>query len=91
MINQWRDFFREMKAGRAPVMAYLAGALFALGFWGIVFPQYLFADDCVEAAYADGREAAFEERGDENLYRVIGTAAPEQIEIRLGILEWAKR
>lgn len=91
MTKKWREFFGEIKEDGASVRAYLAGALLALGFWGIAFPQYLFTDDCVEIAHADGRDAAGAERGDENLYCEIGTAAPEQIEIKIGILEWAKR
>lgn len=69
----------------------LLGVLLALGFWGAAFPQYLFTGDCVKIFDEDGREVTEEEREDDNLYREISTAAPEQIEVKIGILEWAKR
>lgn len=70
---------------------WFAGILLALGFWGIAFPQYLFAGDCVKIFDIDGREVTEEERDDKNLYREISTAKPEQIEVKVSILEWAKR
>lgn len=87
MIKKWRDFCGEMNGKGASVRAYFAGALLALGFWGVAFPQYLFTDDCVQIVFEDGREG---KREDENLYREIGTAKPGQIEIKIGILEWLK-
>lgn len=69
----------------------LLGVLLALGFWGVAFPQYLFTGDCVRIFDEDGKEVTEEEREDDNLYREISTAAPEQIEVKIGLLEWAKR
>lgn len=69
----------------------LLGVLFALGFWGVAFPQYLFTGDCVRVFDETGKEMTKEELADENLYRAISTAKPEQIEVKIGILEWAER
>lgn len=91
MIKNLRDIREFIKEESILVRLWLAGMLFALGFWGIAFPQYLFNGDCVKVFCADGREAEEEEREDENLYRGIGTAKPEQIEVKISILEWAKR
>lgn len=91
MIKKLQDMREAVKEESIPVRAWFAGTLFALGFWGIAFPQYLFTDDCVKVFCADGREAEEEEREDENLYRGICTAKPEQIEVKISILEWAKR
>ena len=65
--------------------------LMAVGFWGIAFPQYFFTGDCVRIFHENGTEMTAEEREDENLYYEISTAKPEQIEVKIGILEWAKR
>lgn len=67
----------------------LLGVLLALGLWGIAFPQYLFTGDCVRIFDEEGNEISQQES--ENLYRDIGTAKPEQIEVKISILEWAKR
>ena len=91
MIKKRWDFWRTIKGESALIRASFAGVLLALGFWGVAFPQYLFTGDCVKVFYADGREAEERERENKNLYREIGTAKPEQIEIKIGILEWAKR
>ncbi|MCI8381850.1 MAG: hypothetical protein HFI07_08670 [Lachnospiraceae bacterium] len=68
----------------------LLGVLLALAFWGIAFPQYVFTGDCVRIFDRDGKEVT-EEREDENLYREISTAKPEQIEIKISFLERAER
>lgn len=91
MIKKIRDIRELLEEERILVGAWFAGMLLALGFWGIAFPQYLFTGDCVKVFCADGQEAEEEERDGENLYRGIGTAKPEQIEVKIGILEWAKR
>lgn len=91
MIKKLRDSRECFIEERILVRLWLAGMLLALGFWGIAFPQYLFNGDCVKVFCADGREAEEEEREEENLYRGIGTAEPEQIEVKISILEWAKR
>lgn len=69
----------------------LLGVLLVLGFWGAAFPRYLFTGDCVKVVDQDGNEVTEEEREDVNLYREISTAGPEQIEVKISILEWAKR
>lgn len=69
----------------------LAGMLLALGFWGVAFPQYLFAGDCIKIVDEEGNDVTDKEREEENLYRRISTAKPEQIEVKVSILEWAKR
>lgn len=69
----------------------ILGVLLALSFWGVAFPQYFFTGDCVRVFHTDGSEMTQEERADRNLYYEISTAKPEQIEVKIGILEWAKR
>ena len=69
----------------------LGSMLLALGFWGIAFPQYLFTGDCVRILDEDGNDITEEAGKDKNLYYEISSAGPEQIEIRISILEWAKR
>ena len=91
MIKKLRDLWEKGKEESVFIKASLAGMLLAFGFWGVAFPQYLFRGDCVKVFYADGREAEKEERTERNLYREIGTAKPEEIEVKIGILEWAKR
>lgn len=91
MKKKWQNLWGTIKEESILIRASFAGVLLALGFWGVAFPQYVFAGDCVKVFYADGREAEEEERGDKNLYREIGTAKPEQIEVKISILEWAKR
>ncbi len=71
--------------------AVFASALLALSFWGIAFPQYLFTGECVRVVDECGRDITEEESEDKNLYREISDAEPEQIEVRISILEWAKR
>ena len=79
----------------AKIMAYAAavsgGLLLSLGFWGIVFPQYLLTGDCVRIVDEEGQDVTEEAEDDKNLYSEISEAGPEQIEIRISILEWAKR
>lgn len=89
MKKERQDLWGTIKEESMLIRASFAGVLLALGFWGVAFPQYLFAGDCVKVFCADGREE--EEREDKNLYREIGTAKPEQIEVKISILEWAKR
>lgn len=91
MIRKSRNLLGDRKEESILIRASLAGMLLALGFWGAAFPQYLFTGDCVKVFYADGREAKEEEREDKNLYREIGTVKPEQIEVKISVLEWAKR
>lgn len=91
MAKKWKHFRDALKEKRMLIGISFAGMLFALGFWGAMFPQYLFAGDCVKLFREDGQEATEEEREEENLYYGIGTAKPEQIEIKIGILEWAER
>lgn len=67
------------------------GLLFSLGFWGIVFPKYLFTGDCVRIVDEEGRDITGEMGDDHNLYCEISEAGPEQIEVRISILEWAER
>ena len=71
--------------------AVLGGLLLSLGFWGIVFPQYLFTGDCVRVVNEEGQDVTEETEDDKNLYSEISEAGPEQIEVRISILEWAKR
>lgn len=67
------------------------GLLFSLGFWGIVFPKYLFTGDCVRIVDEEGQDVTEEAGDDRNLYCEISEAGPEQIEVRISILEWAER
>lgn len=69
----------------------ILAALFALSFWGAAFPHYFFTSDCVKLFDKEGNEITGEARKNKNLYAEIGAATSEQIEIKLGILEWAKR
>lgn len=73
------------------IKKWCVGMLLAVSFWGAAFPQYLFTGECVRIFDENGREVTGEERADRNLYREIGTAEPEQIEIRISILERAER
>ena len=73
------------------IKKWCVGMLLAASFWGIAFPQYLFTGDCVRIFDENGREATGEKRADRNLYREIGTAEPEQIEIRISFLDRAER
>lgn len=91
MTKGWRHFRETLKQEPLLIGVSFAGMLFALGFFGVVFPQYLFTGDCVKLFHEDGREVTEEEREEENLYYGMGTAKPEQIEIKIGILEWAER
>lgn len=91
MIKKRQDLWKAIKEESMFIRAWLAGAALSLGFWGVAFPQYLFTGDCVKVFCADGQEAEEEEIEDKNLYREIGTAKPEQLEIKISILEWAKR
>lgn len=70
--------------------AVLGVILLSFGFWGIAFPQYLFTGDCVRIMDEEEQDIT-DESDDINLYREIGGAEPEQIEVRISILEWAKR
>lgn len=82
---------KESKKGFYLQAAALLGSmLLALGFWGIAFPQYLFTEDCVKIVDEDGRDVTGEVRAKENLFCKIGSATQEQIEVRIGILDWAK-
>lgn len=69
----------------------LGSVLLALGFWGIAFPQYLFTGDCVRILDEEGQDVTEEESREKNLYCEISDAEPGQIEVRISILEWAKR
>lgn len=91
MNKKRRDFWKTIKEECILIRWSFVGMLLALGFWGAAFPQYLFTGDCVKIFCADGREATEEEREEQNLYREIGTAKPEQIEVKISILEWAER
>lgn len=68
----------------------VGGMLLAAGFWGIAFPQYLFTKDCVKIVDEDGADVTEQAGEEKNLYREISNAAPHQLEVRIGILEWAK-
>ena len=68
----------------------VGGMLLAAGFWGIAFPQYLFTKDCVKIVDKDGVDVTKQAREEKNLYCEISNAAPHQLEVRIGILEWAK-
>lgn len=91
MLKKWQNICGFIKEEDLFLRALLVGLVLMLSFWGIAFPQYLFNSDCVKIFRADGREMTDHEREHENLYREISTAKPEQIEVRIGILEWAKR
>ena len=67
------------------------GMLLAVGFWGIMFPQYFFTSDCVRIFKESGEELTEKEREGRNLYYEIGTAKPEQIEVKISFLERAER
>lgn len=79
----------EKFSTQAAVM--FGGLLLSLGFWGIVFPQYLLTGDCVRIVDEQGQDITEETEDDKNLYCEISEAGPEQIEVRISILEWAKR
>lgn len=85
MKEKWKEGFFTQAA------VILGSMLLALGFWGIAFPQYLFTGDCVRILDEDGNDITEEAGKDKNLYYEISSAGPEQIEIRISILEWAKR
>lgn len=91
MNKKRQDFWKTIKEEHILIRWSLVGMLLALGFWGAAFPQYLFTGDCVKIFRADGQEATEEEREEKNLYCEIGTAKPEQIEVKISILEWAQR
>ncbi len=65
--------------------------LLAVGFWGLAFPKYMFTGDCVRIFDETDRDVTEEAAEDINLYREIGSAKPEQIEIKISVLEWAER
>lgn len=69
----------------------ILGALLALSFWGAAFPHYFFTRDCVKLFDREENEITGEERKNKNFYAEIGAADPKQVEIKFGILEWAKR
>lgn len=71
--------------------AMLGGLLLSAGFWGVAFPQYLFTGDCVRILDEEGEDVTDEAKEEQNLYLAIGGAGPEQIEIKISILEWAER
>ncbi len=71
--------------------AMFGSILLTLGFWGIAFPQYLFTGDCVRILDEDGQDITKEAEEEKNLYCEISNAKPEQIEVKISILEWAKR
>lgn len=91
MKTIWQNFCGKIKEENLFIGMSLAGLLLTAGFWGIMFPQYLFTGDCVKIFDADGRDVEAYEEGEENLYLEISTAKPEQIEVKISILEWAKR
>ena len=88
MIKTWKSLCAAWREERFFIRTSLAGMLLALGFWGVAFPQYLFTGDCVKI-YDEAGNEGMGEAG--NLYREIGTAKPGQIEVKIGILEWADR
>ena len=92
MIEKGKAFIGRA-GGRFRVQAALAagGVVLALGFWGIAFPQYVFTGDCVKILDKEGRDITDEAMEDKNLYREISNAQPEQTEIKISVLEWAKR
>lgn len=84
MENQKEKLFTQ-------AMVIFGGLLFSLGFWGIVFPKYLFTGDCVRIVDEEGQDITEETGEDHNLYREISEAGPEQIEVRISILERLER
>lgn len=74
----------------ARVTLLIGGMLLAAGFWGIAFPQYLFTKDCVKIVNEDEEDITGQEGEEKNLYREICNAKPHQLEVRIGIWEWAK-
>lgn len=91
MHKKWQSFCERIEKERLFVGTSLAGMVLALGFWGVAFPQYLFTGDCIKIVDEEGNNVTDKEREEENLYRRISTAKPEQIEVKVSILEWAKR
>lgn len=81
--------FKEEKNLNLAVL-WFASLVLAAGFWGIAFPRYMFTEDCVRIYDEDGKDVTKEAEEDRNLYREIGSAEPEQIEVKIGILEWMK-
>ena len=81
---------KEHKTNRRIPAAALGGLLLSLGFWGIVFPQYLFTGDCVRILDEEGQDVTEEAEEDRNLYLAIEGAEPGQIEVKISILEWQK-
>lgn len=91
MAEKWRNFCASLRGERILIAASFAGILLAFGFWGVAFPRYLFTGDCVRINDGEGREVTDEEAEEKNLYYEIGTAKPEQIQVKISILEWAER
>lgn len=92
MKEKYKIFIENIKERFAVrAAAVVVSTLLALGFWGIAFPQYLFTGDCVRILNEEGEDVTRETGEGKNLYCEIGNAEPEQIEIRISILEWAKR
>lgn len=93
MIEKYNIFIGNAgdKSGFGLKSLIFGSLLLALGFWGIAFPQYLFTDDCVRIVDEDGRDVTEDEKEKKNLYYEISSAEPEQIEIKISILEWADR
>jgi len=83
-----KDRYKEGYFRQAAII--LGSMLLALGFWGIAFPQYLFTGDCVRILDEEKQDITEETARDKNLYYEIGNAEPEQIEVKISILEWAK-
>ncbi len=92
MTEKLKRAISKIKEEKNPVPAvlWLAGLVLAAGFWGIVFPRYMFTEDCVRIYDEDGKDVTEEAGKDRNLYREIGNAEPEQIEMEISILEWMK-
>ncbi len=91
MEEFFRDCFIKIKSHLVLAIAGISGLILAAGFWGIAFPHYMFMKDSVKIFDEAGEDITEEAGKEKNLYVELGSAEPEQIKIKVGILEWAER
>mgnify|MGYP001033041738 FL=1 len=93
MLEKYKNLieYAKEKGGFGLKTLIFGSVLLALGFWGIVFPRYLFTDDCVRIVDEEGRDVTEDESEEKNLYYEISSAEPDRLEIKISILEWAER